>query len=83
MDFLFLYIEIIDICICGVGFFIGAEYGDGGVGFGGENIDEGVWVVVEGDGWGGFKFFVVEGGEDVDDIVWVGVRLDDVSVVDC
>lgn len=49
VDFLFLYVEIINVGVGYVGFFVGVEYGDGGVSFGGEDVDEGIGVVVEGD----------------------------------
>jgi hypothetical protein len=46
-----------------------AQHGDAGVCFRREDIDEGVWVSVEGDWAGGFEEFAVEGWEDADDIV--------------
>lgn len=78
-DFLLLHVETTNVGVGHVGLFVGAEHGDGGVSFGGEDVDEGIGVAVEGDRGGGLELLAVEGGQDADDVVAAGGGLNDAS----
>ena len=59
-DLLLLHVEAADVGVGHVGALVGGEHGDGRVGFGWEDVDEGVGVAVEGDGGGRLEEFTVD-----------------------
>jgi hypothetical protein len=56
-------------------------HGDATVGFGREDVDEGVGMTVKGNGGGGFEELAVDSGEDADDVIGARRRTDDAGML--
>lgn len=66
---LLLDVVAADVGVRDVGAFVGGHEGDGGIGFGGQHVDQGVGVAVQGDRGGRAQQLAVDGGQDADLVV--------------
>jgi hypothetical protein len=80
-DLLLLHVQAADVGIRDVGLLVGAQHGNGGVGLGRENVNEGIGVSVEGDRGGGLELLAIEGRENPDDVIRASAGLNDTGAV--